>query len=71
MIDNTKTEVKRLNIPELNEQQNRVLEKLGEILPGASKEEKSYYLGRMEGYMAAKEEASRKEEEKADDKKPG
>lgn len=52
-----------MNRPELNEQQNRVLEKLGEILPGASKEEKSYYLGRMEGYMAAKAEAARKEAE--------
>lgn len=59
-----------MNRPELNEQQNRVLEKLGEILPGASKEEKSYYLGRMEGYMAAKAEAARKEAE-ANEKERG
>lgn len=59
-----------MNRPVLTEQQNRTLAKLGEILPGASKEEKSYYLGRMEGYMAAKEEAARREAEEKETRDP-
>ena len=57
-----------MNRPELNEQQNRTLELLAEIHPIASREEKYYYLGRMEGYAAAKAEANRqkKEEENRD-----
>lgn len=52
-----------MNRPELNEQQNRTLELLAEIHPIASREEKYYYLGRMEGYAAAKAEANRKKKE--------
>ena len=54
-----------MNRPELNEQQNRTLELLAEIHPIASREEKYYYLGRMDGYAAAKAEVNRakKEEE--------
>ena len=48
-----------MNRPELNEQQNRTLELLAEIHPIASREEKYYYLGRMEGYAAAKAEVNR------------
>ena len=52
----------------LNEQQNRTLEKLGEVLPGVSLADKMYMLGRCEGYNDARviAEAKKKEEENRD-----
>lgn len=52
-----------MNKPVFNEQQNRTLELMAEILPEASAEEKMYLLGRMEGYAQARYEAERKKEE--------
>lgn len=52
-----------MNKPVFNEQQNRTLELMAEILPEASAEEKMYLLGRMEGYAQARSEAERKKEE--------
>lgn len=52
-----------MNKPVFSEQQNRTLELLAEIMPGASAEEKKYILGRLEGYAEGRSEAARKDEE--------